>query len=48
MIMHNMVMEDEGEDVAATLEFENMSDPIEHSGKNPALFHDVVQMHQQI
>jgi hypothetical protein len=46
--MHNMTIEDEGEDVAATLEFENIGDPIELSDWNPATFEEFIQMHQQI
>ena len=28
VIMHNMIVEDEGEDAVVALEFENMGDPI--------------------
>ncbi|XP_020157755.1 uncharacterized protein [Aegilops tauschii subsp. strangulata] len=48
VVMHNMIVEDEGEDVAADLEFENMGDPIELTDQNPAKFEECVQMHQQI
>ena len=48
VIMHNMIVEDEGDDVAATLEFENMSDPIKLSDQNLATFKEFVQMHHQI
>ena len=42
--MHNMIMEDECEDVAATLEFENMSDPIKLPYQNLATFDEFIQM----
>ena len=32
VIMHNTIVEDEGDDAAVALEFENMSDPIHLSG----------------
>ncbi|EMS65762.1 FH protein interacting protein FIP2 [Triticum urartu] len=48
VIMHNMIVEDEGEDAAIALEFGNMGDPIELSDQNPATFDEFVQMHQQI
>ena len=46
VIMHNMIVEDEGEDAAVGLEFENMGDPIELREQNPATFDEFVQMHQ--
>nr|XP_045087060.1 uncharacterized protein LOC123494768 [Aegilops tauschii subsp. strangulata] len=46
VIMHNMIVEDEGEDATAGLEFENMGDHIEVPNKNPATFEEFVQMHQ--
>jgi hypothetical protein len=46
--MHNMIVDDEGEDTTATLEFENMDDPIELPDQNPATFEEFIQMHQQI
>ena len=48
VIMHNMIVEDEGEDAAAALEFENMGDPIQLPDQNPATFEEFIQMHQQI
>ena len=42
-------MEDEGDDAAAaSLEFENMDDPIKLPDQIPATFEEFVQMHQQI
>lgn len=38
--MHNIIVEDEGEDAAACLEFKNMSDPIQLPHQNPAMFDD--------
>ena len=43
-----MIVEDEGDDAAAVLEFENMDDPIQLSYQNPATFEEFIQMHQQI
>lgn len=48
VIMHNMIVEDEGDDAAAALEFENMGDPIQLPDQNPATFEEFIQMHQQI
>ena len=48
LIMHNMIVKDEGEDAVRGLEFENMSDPIQLSNQNPTMFDEFVQMHQQI
>ena len=48
MIMHNMIVEDESDDDAATLKFENMDDPIQLLDQNPATFEEFIQMHQQI
>ena len=48
VIMHNMIIEDEGEDVAVALEFENMGDPIWLPGQNPATSKEFIRMHQQI
>ena len=48
VIMHNMIVEDENEDAAAALEFENMGDPIQLPDQNPATFEEFIQMHQQI
>ena len=48
VIMHNMIVEDVGDDVAAALEFENMSDPIELLDQNLATFEEFIQMHQQL
>ena len=47
-IMHNMIVADEGENTARSLEFENMSDPIQLPDQNPATFEEFIQMHQQI
>ena len=46
--MHNLIVEDEGDDAAATLEFENMGDLIQLSDQNPTTFEEFIQMHQQI
>ena len=46
--MHNMIVEDEGDDTAAALEFENMGDPIQLPDQNLATFEEFIQMHQQI
>ena len=43
-----MIVEDEGDDIVATLKFENMADPIQLSDQNPATFEEFIQMHQQI
>ena len=48
MIMHNMIIKDEGDDAAATLEFENMGGLIQLSDQKPATFEEFIQMHQQI
>ena len=48
VIMHNMIVEDEGDDIAATLKFENMGDPIQLPDQNPVTFEEFIQMHQQI
>jgi hypothetical protein len=48
VIVHNMIVEDEGEDAAAGLEFENMCDPIKLPDKNLPTFEEFIQMHQQI
>ncbi|XP_020164442.1 uncharacterized protein [Aegilops tauschii subsp. strangulata] len=48
VIMDNMIVEDEGEDAAAALEFGNMGDPIHLLDKNLATFEEFIQMHQQI
>jgi hypothetical protein len=48
VIMHNMIVENEGDDAAASLEFENMGDPIELPNQNPATFEEFAQMYQQI
>ena len=45
MIMHNIVVEDKGEDAAAALEFENMGDPIELPDQNPVIFEEFIQMY---
>ena len=47
LIMHNMVIEDDGEDAAVTLEFEHMSDPIELLDQNFAIFEEFSQMQQK-
>ena len=46
VIMHTMIVEDEGEDGARGLEFKNMGDPIQLSHQNTATFDEFVQMHQ--
>ena len=38
VIMHNMIVVDEGENTARGLELENMSDPIQLSNQNSAMF----------
>lgn len=38
VIMHNMIMKNEGEDAPACLVFENMGDPVELFDQNPAAF----------
>jgi hypothetical protein len=48
VIMHNMIVDDEGEDAAATLEFKNMGDSIQLPDQNPATFEEFIQMNQQI
>ena len=48
VIMHNMIVEDEGDDVAVALEFENMGDPIQLPEQNPTTFDEFIKMHQQI
>ena len=48
VIMYNMIVEDEGDYVAAALEFENMGDPIQLPDPNLATFEEFIQMHQQI
>ena len=47
VIMYNMIVEDEGDYVAAALEFENMGD-IELADQKPATFEKFIQMYQQI
>jgi hypothetical protein len=46
VIMHNMIVEDDGEAAAVGLEFENMSDPIKLSDQNSATFDEFAQMYQ--
>ncbi|XP_020179846.3 uncharacterized protein [Aegilops tauschii subsp. strangulata] len=48
VIMHNIIVEDEGDDAAAALEFENMGDPIQLLDQNRATFEEFIRMHQQI
>ena len=48
VIMHNMIVEDQGDVAAAALKFENMGDPIQLSDQNQATFEDFIKMHQQI
>ena len=48
MIMHNIIVKDEGDDGTACLEFENMGNPTQLSDQNPATFEEFIQMHQQI
>ena len=48
VIMHNMIVKDEGDATATTLKFENMDDPIQLPDQNPATFEEFIQMHQQI
>ena len=48
VIMHNMIMEDEGVGVLQGLEFQRMSDPIQLPEHNSAMFHDFLQIHQHI
>ena len=43
MIMHNLIVEDEGDDVAVALEFENMGDPIQHPDWKLAPFEEFIQ-----
>ena len=47
MIMHNMIVKDESNGTAATLEFENMGDPIHLPDQNSATFEGFIQMHQK-
>ena len=42
MWLHNMIVEDEGDDVAATLKFENMGDPIQLLDQNQATFKEFI------
>ena len=42
VIMHNMIVQDEGEDVAGGLKFENMGDPIQLPNQNPTTFDEFV------
>lgn len=44
--MHNIIMEDEGEDAITALEFENMGEPMKLPQQNR--FDMFVQMHQEI
>ena len=46
VIMHNMVMEDEGEGVHHILEFEQMGEPIKLPEQNLVTFEEFIQMHQ--
>jgi len=48
VIMHNMIVEDEGDNAAATMEFKKMGDHIQLPDQNPATFEEFIQMHQQI
>ena len=48
VIMHNMIVKDEGDATATTLKFENMDDPIQLPDQNPATFEEFIQTHQQI
>ena len=48
LIMHNMIVEDENEDAAAALEFENMGDTIELPDQNPTTFKEFIQTRRQI
>ena len=41
VIMHDMIMKDEGEGADTTLEFENMGDCIELSEQNPDTFDEL-------
>ena len=47
LIMDNIIVEDEGDDVAAALELENMGDPIQLPDQSPTIFEEFIQMHQQ-
>ena len=46
VIMHNMIVDDESDDAAAALEFENMGDRIQLPDQNSATFEEFIQMHQ--
>jgi hypothetical protein len=45
VIVHNMIMEDEGENVVGGLKFENMGDDIQLSHQKIATSDEFVQMH---
>ena len=47
VIMHNMIVENEGEGVDKGLEFEHI-DPTQLPEKNLITFQDYIQMHQRI
>ena len=45
LILHNMIVQDEGAGADGGLEFERMGDAIELPAQNPASFEEFVQMH---
>jgi hypothetical protein len=48
VIMHNMILEDEGDGVHHGLELEQMGDHVQLVEQNPTTFEDFIQMHKQI
>lgn len=46
--MHNLIVEDEGNDTAVALEFEYMGDLMQLPNQNPATVKEFIQMYQQI
>ena len=48
MIMHNMIVEDEDDVAAVSLEFENVGDPINLLDQNPTTLKKFVKRHQRI
>ena len=47
VIMHNMIVENEGDNATATLEFDNMGYPIQLPNQNPATVEEFIQMHNK-
>ena len=48
VIMHNMIVEGEGDNNVAALKFETMGDSTQLSNQNPTTFEEFIEMHQQI